>query len=238
MISALPIFLKAITGKSAVWSWFTKEARLGADQYMWDPDKGVVGIPKNQEDEEDKDAEATTEEDIDGWEDLKDGNDIGDNNDHIFHPFELDLNKLGANPYDDDGTFKTSIYEDRSVVVDIQDNNDNDLDPPDAKNRAQPFGAKHQRPVIIDCDEETAVSPSNSKKTAKPRSINTATTASSKTPSTLTKTPDRSTMISELAADPAFASDPLMAEAFKKLALHLKGQTGLTSETDCDAVDV
>jgi hypothetical protein len=109
---------------------------------------------------------------------------------------------------------------------------DDDSDPQDAKNRAQPSVAKHQeQPVIIDCDEEAAVSPSNSKKPAKPHSINTATTTSSKTPSTLMKTPDRSTMISELAADPAFASNPLMAEAFKKLALHLKGKTGLTTET-------
>jgi hypothetical protein len=46
-------------------------------------------------------------------------------------------------------------------------------------------------------------------------------------------------MILELAADPAFASDPLMAEAFKKLALHLNGKAGLTTETlDCDAKDV
>jgi hypothetical protein len=59
MISALPIFLEAITGKSAVWNWFTKEARLGADQHMWDPDKGVVEIPKDPETEEAENGEAT-----------------------------------------------------------------------------------------------------------------------------------------------------------------------------------
>jgi hypothetical protein len=45
MISALPIFLEAIIGKLAVWNWLTKEACLGADQYMWDPHNGVVEIP-------------------------------------------------------------------------------------------------------------------------------------------------------------------------------------------------
>jgi hypothetical protein len=236
MISALPIFLEAITGKSAVWNWFTKEAQHGADQYMWDPDKGIFEIPKDQEDEEAQDAETTVEEDIGGWEDLNDSNDIGDNNDHIFHPIELNLNKLRANPYNDKGTIKTNIYEDCSVAPDIQVENDISEEASNAKNQAQvAIPITRRKTVIIDVDK---ISPSNSKKPSKPCSVHTATTTSSKTPSTLTKTPDRSTMISELAADPAFASDPLMAEAFKKLALHFKGKTGLTSETDCDAVDV
>jgi hypothetical protein len=103
-------------------------------------------------------------------------NDIGDNNDHIFHPFELDLNKLGANPYNDDRTIKTNIFADRSVAPDIQDEDDVPEEAPNAKNQAHLAISNRGKTVIIDDDEETAISPANSKKPTKPHSIHTATT--------------------------------------------------------------
>jgi hypothetical protein len=35
---------------------------------------------------------------MDGWDNLDDGDDLADNSDYIFHPFKLNLDKLGSIP--------------------------------------------------------------------------------------------------------------------------------------------
>jgi hypothetical protein len=201
MISALPIFLEATTGKSAVWNWFTKEARLAKASHTWDPERGFV--PMSSE---------VNNTQIEDWEELDEIDDIDDNDQNngvVFHPIELDLEKLGANPYDDDGrSLKTHIYGDRSITQGQEDSSSDDDD-----------SYTNKKP---------AVKPSGT-------SVQTSTTGHSQSTSTLTRTPDRSAMLTNLQNDPLVLADPQIAEAFRLLALKIHAQSGPATTDDRSA---
>ena len=108
MIAALPLFLEHTLSSSKVWKWFTRAARDEADNYKWDNELGV--IPKT--------VTSGMNTQLVGWEDLDDG----DEEEHEFegtrllHSFQLDLEKLGANTYGDDGSIAMSVCNIPSIL--------------------------------------------------------------------------------------------------------------------------
>ena len=199
MITALPLFLEHELQSTAVWDWFTDDTRLDSERYKWDKFRGV--IPKYTTD--------NTDIQLENWEDLNDIDyDDTDNNDTQIeiNPFVLDLDRIGKNSYGDDGTYKTTAYADSfkdNIPMEIDDKEEDHKDTNEASKQA------HNQ----DTSEPNQLLPPS-------QSIDTSMTTSNTT-STLTKTPDRSAILTELVNDPEAINDPSILRILQKLALTL-----------------
>jgi hypothetical protein len=180
MISALPLFLEAMTGKQAVWNWFTKDARAEAALYAWDKDKGIVPL---------SDLEDALVQLVD-WEELDDVDDIEEQEEVILQPFRLDLDNLGTNTYGDAGTIVTEAIMDKTTEPDDEED---EVDEDDDEGTPPSSITTHKK--------------SNSKKKPNPNTeasiTNTSATAPTDyTPSTLTQTPEVAAILEYLTTDP------------------------------------
>ena len=117
MISFLPIFLEAATGKSAVWDWFTTEARMQTSYYSWDEN---LGIQSNK-------ANSNTDTTLANWENLDDIDEEYDGaspSGDFLHPFILDLNSIGPNLYNDNGSIETEALASELVPFSTTESED------------------------------------------------------------------------------------------------------------------
>ena len=232
MISALPMFLEATTGHQAVWNWFTKDARLEAAYHTWDMQKGVI-----------PNAAMDNDTQLENWEELDDIDDDDIEPGTIIQPFQLDLNKIGMNSYNDDGTIATAIYADFGPepmeTEDESSDKTHDEKSPINSSATKAPTMPNTQPALTktNADSETSANPSETT-----TSISTDPTSTSQTPSTLTRTPDRSAQLADLASDPIVESlvnsDPAMAALFATLQLRLQSQhSGTTSNEEVGAAD-
>lgn len=177
MISALPLFLEASTGKQAVWNWFTRDARNEAALYTWDLTKGI--IPNSELD--------CTDTQLENWEELDDIDDIEEPETAILQPFKLDLDSIGINTYGDAGTIVTDALIDRKSEEEDDQSADGMSVPPYAINVA----SKSKKPPATN-DNSTVITEDTS----------TTPTVSILTPSTLTQTPEVLALMEALSKDP------------------------------------
>lgn len=109
MISALPIFLEAHLS-SAIWNWFTRDARTDAQDFSWDMDKGLIS----------KNKATNTDTHLESWEQLDDIDDDPDNNGNgrVFHNFTLDILRKVGSPSDQDSILTHNL---RANMIDDGD---------------------------------------------------------------------------------------------------------------------
>jgi hypothetical protein len=173
MISALPLFLESMTGKQAVWSWFTRDARDEAAHYIWDKEKGIVPVAEMD----------CTDTILEDWEQLDDVDEEDDQEIVEFQPFKLNLDNLGQNTYGDAGTIATDILAGQTELAEQADTSHQDT-PPSS--------------IITNPGRRR---PNRSEESTAPTDAST-TSPTAQTPSTLTQTPEVSSILEHLTKDP------------------------------------